>query len=100
MIPPPPNEPQPDGGTREWGAWHMRHTFTPDTAVMVEWLAMVRPTHVRRQEYALACHRLKWPGWQANLVWAVLEAITAPLRPAWTPGGADADGEYDDDIPF
>lgn len=86
-IPPPPPEYPPPAGTPEWARWHLRHTFSPTDAAVIEFITITSPynTGKARVEYARACHEMKWAGWQAGLAWNVIEAILAPL---------------DDDIPF
>lgn len=88
-----PLPPCPEPGTPDWAQWQLRHTFTTDAdrkaiTDCVAWGMVPYPLLSRaRIHYAAACHAQHWPGWQARLVWAVIEAI---LKPAVD----------DDDIPF
>lgn len=75
----------PEPGTAAWASWHLRYTFKPDDAALVEWLCTWKARHQRVVEYAQACHVRKWAGWQAVLVWSIIEHTCEPL---------------DDDIPF
>lgn len=86
IPPPPPSVPPSPGGTPEWARWHLRHSFNPDDAGIIECITLMHKyTERARVEYSKACHERKWAGWQASLAWSVIEAILAPL---------------DDDIPF
>lgn len=78
----------PTGGTVEWARWHLRHSFKPDDAAIIEWLTTWTLRYKRVAEYAIACHVRKWAGWQAALAWLVVETLTEPLD------------DVDDDIPF
>jgi hypothetical protein len=77
----------PPGGTAEWARWHLRHSFKPDDAAIIEWLTTWAVRHARLSEYAIACHVRKWAGWQATLAWGIVETLAEPL-------------DMDDDIPF
>lgn len=77
----------PEPGTAAWAAWHLEHTFKPDDAVIIEWLCTWTLRHQRVVAYAQACHTRGWAGWQAVLVWSIVEHTCEPLG-------------VDDDIPF
>lgn len=89
-VPPPPCTDTP--GSEDWARWMLLHTFTDDadrraiTDIVAAGL-VPRPSLWRaRTHYALTCHDRRWAGWQARLVWAIIEALLKdPL---------------DEDIPF
>lgn len=85
--PPPPTTPPPPGGTVEWARWHIKHSVTPETAAVIEWLATMTWRTERLCEYVKACHALGWAGWLATLAWNMIEALAAPI-------------DKDEDIPF
>lgn len=77
----------PTQGTEAWARWHLRHSFKPDDAALIEWLCTWTNRYARVVEYAGCCHLRKWAGWQATLAWNIVETICEPLQ-------------SDDDIPF
>lgn len=95
-VPPPPPETPPPGGTADWARWHLRHTFGPEDAGIIECITLTHKyAYAARLEYVRACHERKWAGWQAQLAWDVIEAILAPLR-----NPATGEDWANDDIPF
>lgn len=78
----------PTPGSKDWARWHLRFTFKPDDAVIIEWLILWPWRTQRLTHYAIACHTLKWPAWHASLAWGIIETLAEPLP------------DTDDDIPF
>lgn len=81
-------------GSEEWAHWQLANAFTDDadrraiTDVVASGMLPHPSAWRARVHYARACGERCWPGWQAKLAWAIVEALLAdPLA-------------NDDDIPF
>lgn len=76
-APPPPPMP----GSEEWARWQIVNAFKDDadqraiTDIVAAGLVPRPSLWAARQHYARACTERHWMGWQARLVWAIVEAL-------------------------
>lgn len=79
---PTPPPPMPTPGTPEWLEWHCTHSLTPAQVAEVRRciaVGLARPPIPTRWEaraaYAKGIHALpRMPGWQARLMWTLIES--------------------------
>jgi len=71
----------PTPGTPAWIDWHKAHSLTAEDGRVVDGIVMLALRNpefpditVAHGVYSTMAHAMRWPGWKAQLVWALIQA--------------------------